>query len=264
MKLLLALVLVGAVSAVPEEDHFVNPVMPGLAVRGGTTFLFSSTATVTRTIETQITTLATCVAAASNLPTCSARAEARFFAFVPTANEQRYELQPEARAVDHLEPSFESGQVIDHGRIIEFLPPIGLLTVVTNTAWEIMVTATVSHPTETVTISLAGCVPQILPFSVAACVATGTSTTNTATTTTSGTTTTGTSTTPTTTTSATTTTSTAPTTTPVVSSTSTTSTTPTATTTTTPASTTTSVTTSSTPPMSPTVVATVTSTVTRQ
>ncbi|XP_047492946.1 cell wall protein DAN4-like [Penaeus chinensis] len=284
MKLLLVLVLVGAVSAVTEEDNFVNPAIPGLAVRAGTTFLFSSTATVTRTLETQVTTLATCVAPASNLPTCSARADARIFAFFPTSLDQRNEL-PEARAFNHLEPSFESGLLVDHGRIIEFLPPIGLLTVVTNIAWEIKVTATVSHPTNTVTISLAGCVPETLPFSAAVCVATGTSTTTTATTTSGGTTATSTSTTTTptatttsggttatgtsttttptaTTTSATMTTSTAPTTTSVASSTPTTSITPAATASTTPATTTTSATTSSTPTMVSSVAATVTSTVT--
>lgn len=40
---LLVLVLVGAVCAVTEEE---NPVLPGLAVRAETTFLFSSTVTV--------------------------------------------------------------------------------------------------------------------------------------------------------------------------------------------------------------------------
>ncbi|ROT60848.1 hypothetical protein C7M84_021503 [Penaeus vannamei] len=176
---LLVLVLVGAVCAVTEEE---NPVLPGLAVRAETTFLFSSTVTVIRTLQTQVTTLATCVVAASNLPSCSARAEPRYLALVPTAFDQRYEFEPEAGALNHLEPSFESGLLVNHERILEFLPPVGLLTVVTKTAWEIMVTATVSHPTDTFTISLAGCVPTALPFSAAACVATGTTTSTTTTT----------------------------------------------------------------------------------
>ncbi|XP_027236597.2 perilipin-4-like [Penaeus vannamei] len=143
--------------------------LPGQVISQVTNFLFTRTTTVKHLVELELTTVATCTVADANIPSCAARTRPRFVTFGPTAVVPGFETSPEARAVDFLEPSFDNSLEEAPGRIFGPLPPLGLFTVVTKTQTETVVTATVNHPSNTVTISVAGCRPGALGFSAPAC-----------------------------------------------------------------------------------------------